>query len=59
MTQYRRKYSNVSRQSAPQHHRQADRVMTEYPGESYDELVRLASLRPPGPGADQLARNLR
>jgi len=24
--------------------------MTEYPDESYDELVRLANLRPPGPG---------
>ena len=29
---------------------EADRVMTEYPDESYDELVRLANLRPPGPG---------
>jgi hypothetical protein len=38
---------------------EADRVMTEYPDESYDELVRLANLRPPGPGVDKLARNLR
>jgi|HubBroStandDraft_4_1064222.scaffolds.fasta_scaffold266560_2 hypothetical protein len=33
--------------------------MTEYSDESYDELVRLANLRPPGPGVDKLARNLR
>jgi hypothetical protein len=33
--------------------------MTEYPDESYDELVRLANLRRPGPGVDKLARNLR
>ena len=32
---------------------------TEYPDESYDELVRLANLRPPGPGVDKPARNLR
>lgn len=31
--------------------------MTEYPDESYDELVRLANLRPPGPGVNKLARN--
>jgi hypothetical protein len=40
-------------------YQEADRVMTEYPDESYDELVRLANLRPPGPGVDKLARNLR
>ena len=28
--------------------------MTEYPDESYDELVRLANLRPPGPGQTSL-----
>jgi hypothetical protein len=33
--------------------------MTEDPDESYDEPVRLANLRPPGPGVDKLARNLR
>ena len=33
--------------------------MTEYSDESYDELVRLANLRPAGPGVDKLARNLR
>ena len=31
----------------------------EYPDESCDELVRLSNLRPPGLGADKLARNLR
>ena len=29
------------------------------PDESYDEVVRLANLRPPDPGIDKLARNLR